>query len=317
MLSYLLSHYIAPKEISKKVFSNNEQLSNSGFEYINPLIGCTELDFVMPQNMIDLKDTLEQVKDTAVKDGKIDTASIYFRDLNNGPWIEINPQQKYEPASMFKLPTLLVLYKTAESNPSILEEVVKNTKKPEVSRITQNIKPKQTLEPDKEYKVGELVERMIEYSDNEAHDLLENYIEKNFPGSTDNIFRVFGINLEDSLDRDIIGPKQYSSFYRSLYNASYLNEEYSTRALELLTKSEFKDGLFSGVPENIKVAHKFGERGYINTSNKQLHDCGIVYAKGKPYILCVMTKGEDFVKQTNFIKKVSETVYNIYILDKK
>jgi hypothetical protein len=56
----------------------------------------------------------------------------------------------------------------------------------------------------------------------------------------------------------------------------------------------YNDGLKAGIPANIELAHKFGERGIIGMNGreqKQLHDCGIIYYPKHPYILCIMTRG--------------------------
>jgi hypothetical protein len=43
-----------------------------------------------------------------------------------------------------------------------------------------------------------------------------------------------------------------------LFNASYLNRENSEKVLNLLTKTDFKDGLVAGVNDkNIAISHKF------------------------------------------------------------
>ena len=103
--------------------------------------------------------------------------------------------------------------------------------------------------------------------------------------------------------------KEYSSFFRVLYNSSYINKESSEFALELLAESKFTEGIKSGVPKNIVVSHKFGEQ--INKNSLlQLHDCGIVYAPKKPYILCVMTRGNNFDELADIIKNISKITYD-------
>ncbi len=100
------------------------------------------------------------------------------------------------------------------------------------------------------------------------------------------------------------------SFFRILYNATYLDRIASEQILEILTKTTFSEGIVAGVPESTRVAHKFGSRELVDQSgSRQLHDCGIVYAKN-PYILCVMTQGRDFTALANFIKDVSAVTYN-------
>ena len=73
--------------------------------------------------------------------------------------------------------------------------------------------------------------------------------------------------------------------------------------------TSFKDGLLAGVPRDVTVAHKFGSRRIGESEKVQLHDCGIVYAPERPYILCVMTQGSDFTKLAGVIKSISANVY--------
>jgi hypothetical protein len=47
----------------------------------------------------------------------------------------------------------------------------------------------------------------------------------------------------------------------------------------------------------------------MDTRQKQLHDCGIVYLPGKPYLLCIMTRGQDFTNLTSTVKEISALVY--------
>jgi beta-lactamase class A len=102
--------------------------------------------------------------------------------------------------------------------------------------------------------------------------------------------------------------KEYVSLFRVLFNVSYLNKEASEKALELLTRVEFKDGLPAGLPANIVVAHKFGER--IVNGLSQLHDCGIVYYPSHPYLICIMTRGADFTQLSKHIQEISKITYD-------
>jgi hypothetical protein len=59
------------------------------------------------------------------------------------------------------------------------------------------------------------------------------------------------------------------------------------------------------------VAAKFGE--YIEKDKggnyKQLHEFGIVYHPRSPYILGIMTRGNDFEKQAETIREISRLIY--------
>ena len=108
----------------------------------------------------------------------------------------------------------------------------------------------------------------------------------------------------------MLSAENYASFFRVLFNASYLSRSLSEKALSLLAQSDFKDGLVAGVPPGIKVAHKFGFRiTGINGEIKQLHDCGIIYYPRHPYLLCIMTSGKSYEYLDDAIKELSRVVY--------
>jgi beta-lactamase class A len=109
-----------------------------------------------------------------------------------------------------------------------------------------------------------------------------------------------------------LSVKEYASFFRVLYNASFLTREHSEQALALLAETDFPYGIESGLPPGTVVAHKWG----IRTSTvqgedvEQLHDCGLVYYPNHPYLLCVMTRGDDTLRQAQLIAEVSRVVYD-------
>lgn len=90
-------------------------------------------------------------------------------------------------------------------------------------------------------------------------------------------------------------------------SARIMSLEHSEKVLSLLAQSEFDQGTASGVPKDVRVANKFGERFIGN--EKQLHDCGIVYFPQNPYLLCVMTRGKDFHELAGVISAISQMVY--------
>jgi beta-lactamase class A len=61
--------------------------------------------------------------------------------------------------------------------------------------------------------------------------------------------------------------------------------------LDLLTKSDFKQGIVQGIPANNKVAHKFGER-FTTSDLLQLHESAIVYRGSASYAITIMTEGK-------------------------
>jgi len=275
----------------------------SGYSYISPLIECYSEKSDSPGNY-KLKEKLESAIDLYLESGKISSASVYFRDLANGPWIDINGDEKFTPASLLKVPIMITYYKLAENDPNILEGRVTASWK-ENENINQNIIPENQIESGQDYTIQELINYMIIESDNHAATILLNKLPYQ---SLNKTFDDLGLKFPDvDTPENYMSVKGYSSFFRVLYNASYLNKYYSEKSLEILSQSKYKDALVAGVPTEVEVAHKFGERR--NMDLDQLHDCGIVYKTNKDYLLCIMTRGNNFNNLTEVIKNLSSLVY--------
>ena len=271
--------------------------------FTNPI-----LDFELSQTLSeaaipsgDIRRFVQQLEETS----SIQHVSVYFRDLNNGPWIGINEKEYFSPASMLKTPLIIALYKWAEAESGVFSRRVLVE-----DRFFNNI-PRQIntsssqLVPGNQYTLLELGEKMIIYSDNVATNVLYSTIPKEY---IDNTFLNIGVSRVDKGEEILLRVKDVASFYRILFNASYLNRQNSESVLRLLSETTYRGGLAAGVPESIKIAHKFGERfpsSFLPGQEKlkedllQIHDCGIIYFPKKPYILCVMTRGDDLKKQQN------------------
>lgn len=280
---------------------------NFNYKYINPILECNP-DIAQNNNLNSIKKTINQVVDKEIQNKNISFAAVYFRDLNNGPWLGINEKEYFAPASLIKVPILITYLKKAESDPTLLNKKLPLIITPNGDSI-QNIKPSVSLAPGQEYTVQELLEKMIIYSDNDAYNTLSQSLT-----NTDllKIYQDLDIDISKIFtdpNGNIINVSGYASFYRILFNASYLNQEMSEKALAMLAQTQYKDGLVAGLPKDISVAHKFGERKFLNSGETQFHDCGIVYLPKKPYLICIMTRGTDLTKASNVIKNISQKIY--------
>ncbi len=96
---------------------------------------------------------------------------------------------------------------------------------------------------------------MIVYSDNTATNTLLQHLPNDVQGRT---LKELGIPLPDEKSLEyLVTVKEYASFFRVLYNASYLSREKSELALEILSQSAFKNGIVKMLPASMSVAHKF------------------------------------------------------------
>ena len=275
------------------------------YTYINtqrcePELAPKKKEYVQLRN--DLNAFLESEKEN----GRLTVGAVYFRDLQNGPVLGINSQDSFIPASLLKLPLMITYFKKAEMDPNMLK---KSVEVKNVQSLDQNITPSFGAQIGETYTREELINKLITQSDNISwkvllDDLRTDYTEDDFVGTLSDLGI---IDPRKRSDQQYITVQNYASIFRILYNSSYLNLEMSDKALEVLSRSEFKDGLTVGVPSNVKVAHKFGEQK--NGEEQQLHDCGIVYYPPNPYVLCVMTRGTNIPDLERIIQTVSKEVY--------
>ena len=271
------------------------------YKFIKPL---AFVEFSKEDSLLtNLKDEILKYIEVQKNAGNISNASAYLRNLNHFQDARINPSEVYFPGSLMKVPIMIGYLKESEKHPEILNKQI-TFSKPYSNLPFQNIKTR-AIEVGKTYTVKQLMEYMISNSDNNATALLSENIEF---GKLAHVFEDLQLPIPDQSKPDYaITLKDYSRFFRVLFNASYLSWEKSEFALDLLTKTDYKNGIMKSIDKNLVVAHKFGERN--TDGNQQLHEIGIVYLKDSPYLIGVMTKGNDLKKMEPVISEISRIAY--------
>jgi beta-lactamase class A len=274
----------------------------------NPLLdfevaGLPELQELRPFHD-ELKDVIGKLK----TEGYADDIAVYFRDLNNGLWMGVDESREFVPGSLYEVPLIIACLSQAKRDPAFLERLVRFTGMP-VRPGEVRFGPSTSLQVGKEYTVLELIQRTARRSDDGAALLLKALVD---PAVLRKVYFTLHIDAGETLSTDgAFSPVDYGRFFRILFNASYLNREMSELALGEFAQSEFRHGLVAGLPQGVLAAHKFGE--YLVGSGAQerhlLHDCGIVYFPGRPYLICVMTSGRDIDKLAHAIAAVSGFVF--------
>ena len=298
-------HRVALFTENRKNLFRVERLYSEGTHLVNPLLrvetppgGDAELEAI--------RGYLETYLAQCIQSGEVSDVAVYLRNLNEGTWVGINEEWEFSAASLAKIPILFALLWKAQQDPSILAKPIRYETEI-VPPATQLIFPEERLQVGSAYTVEDLLHRSIAYSDNVAGLLLLQQIDDKL---FDQICSDLHLPTPNRASADYqLSAKSYSACFRILYSATYLNKELSEKALKLLTETAFRDGIVAGVPKNIAVAHKFGERG-AGVAGMQLHDCGIVYDPGNPYLICIMTQGQDLGILKRKIKEISKIVYD-------
>lgn len=284
----------------------------SGYSFTNPLLECENNGSFAKQKYIPFEDEAIHRIQTEIQEKNPNIElSLYFRNLNNWPWFGINEESWFLPASLMKVTLLMSYLKWWDEDHTLLDK--KTVIPTEGITITQLIPPKESLVAGNAYTIRELLYSLIVSSDNMAGRWLLAYI----PESRQNqLFRDLSVPAPEWTNANYsLSVKEYASFFRILYNASYLSRKSSEAWLEILAQSEFRDWLVAWVPTDIRVSHKFGEREFrdeTGITTNQLHDCGIVYHPNYPYLICIMSRTEsaDISSLTSIIRDSSRIVFN-------
>jgi len=274
---------------------------NKNYKFISPIL-YIENECESP-SLSPLKNKLQSIIDQNVANQKIQTASVFLKKFNTNETLLINKTEKYAPGSLLKISIMIAILKMSEADNQLLNKKVTFTqisKNNKVQTIVSN-----SIQIGQSYTIKELLKYMIVYSDNNAAIL----IAKNIDGTIiKSLFSDIGLQAPDLNSNNLfLNINELSFFMRVIYNGSYLTKDNSEYALELLSESDYKNGLLKDIPADIIVAHKFGESG--NDLENQLHETGIIYANNSPYLITVMTKGNNREELANFISEISKTVY--------
>lgn len=287
------------------------RLANHNYSFINPLLFCDVSENKEFNEFQPLDLSIQRIINARKQSKDANEVSVYFRDLNPGKWVGIGENDRYSPASMLKVATMIAVYKEAESNPDILKLKV-TFKGGNDENAPEHFRPSKVIKPGSTYTMNELVQYMIQYSDNNAANLIHQVMDT---ASLLGVYTDLGLTLPNkSNNADFMSPKIYSHILRTLFSASYLNRTMSEQALQLLANVDFDKGIRAGVPNTVTIAHKFGERIITNPDGQtalfnELHECGIIYYPNRPYMLCIMTKGKNFDALAEVIKDISSGVY--------
>jgi beta-lactamase class A len=273
------------------------------YKYISPIIAVEPVN--ESEKLATIKSRIADFIAGEKNSGSLISASVYLKEFTGGNWMAINPTEVYNPGSLLKVGVLITYYRMAEKDNTLLDkEVTYHGERGFVFPVEHYTDD--TVTEGKKYKISELMRYMIRNSDNRATVFLENWMDTTIFKQE---FEDLGITRPRFNDPTYsLNVVEYSMMLRALYNAGYLRKRASENALAMLAESNFSKGLLRELPRGLEVAHKFGESGDANIH--ELHESGIVYLGGNPYMITIMTKGTDWEKLSADIGHISRMAYD-------
>lgn len=225
---------------------------------------------------------------------------LYIIDLNSDTHMGVYKKERFNAASLIKLPVMAAMLQEAEfGNLDLSEEYqLKETDKTPGSG---------SLYYEKEGYIvtyGELVELMGKESDNTAFAISVNYLGEE---KIERVLEQFGM-VNTSRGENSTTPEDVASFFQKIYRGEVLTKPNSDMLVSYLTDTIYEEWLTPGVPEEVIVSHKYG------TVPQTVNDAGIVYAE-KPYIVVIVSKGVVAKEADSAFPELSKSIYNNLQID--
>ena len=281
--------------ISANIFLILNQAPQKRYELIDPVAvdpSDTDLNAILQYNSLRGK-IINDIRNVTA----LENAGVYVQDIRTGSWMGINERQTFFPASLLKIPVMMVILKKVDRGEMKLTDSVTLMEED----LDGGAGDLYISGAGATRTVWELIKEMILSSDNTAKNALKRYIS---PAEMNSIFEHVGISNPYINSSAGVSPRGFNRLFKSLYYSTYLTPEMSERAIDISMDTTREDLLTQGTPVEVRVAHKYGQ------TLGQLHDCGIVYHPTNPYFICIMTKDGDHSIDSELIIKISQDVFD-------
>lgn len=234
-------------------------------------------------------------------------ASVFVWDTTNGKYVDINGEKIYPAASVIKIPVLISLFKTIESEKFSINDTMTLT---EYYRSPGSGSLQYSAQGT-ELSIDNLARLMITESDNTATNMLMSKIGS--MSSVNDDIRKWGLKntrvstwLPDLNGTNHTTTKDLTTMLYNLDNESFLSLNSRADIFDYMGHVKNNKLLAAGIPSTASIAHKTGDIGSM------LGDAGIIYSpNGRKYIVAILVKRpHNDYSAKELIVNASKTIYN-------
>lgn len=202
--------------------------------------------------------------------------AMYVVDLASSASYGTIEKETFEAASLIKLPLMSMMYSESENGRLDLETKYTLADSDKIGGSGSLAgKPAGTT-----VTYRKLIEYMGQQSDNTAFNIARHVMgDEKINTYTKNI----GMT-HTSLANNLTTPEDVGLYFEKLWNGKLINSANRDQLLGYLTDTWYEKWLAAGVPEGVRVAHKYGREAHV------VNDAGIIYAP-KPFVLVILSKG--------------------------
>lgn len=228
--------------------------------------------------------------------------SVVIKNLKTNEHYNLNENEIYTSASLYKLWTMGTVYQKIEEG-TLTKEKKLSSSIESLNKIFDLGEDAELSEGSISSTVEEALEQMITISHNYSAMLLtvavKNANVKKF--LTDNGF---------TNSKTGIPPKttatDIAELFEKLYDGELVTPQASTEMIDLLKRQKLNDRIPKYLPDGIEVAHKTGELAGAK------HDAGIVFSEKGDYIIVLMSDTPSMEKAAEVEAKISKAVWEYF-----
>jgi len=219
---------------------------------------------------------------------------LYVVDLTSGYSFGIAENEEFTAASLIKLPVIAGMYQLEETGGIKLDEkyILKGSDKIAGAGSLQ-LKP-----AGYEITYRNLLELMGKQSDNTAFGICRRALGD---GEIAEIIKKIGM-ISTHLEDNTSSPRDIGTYFEGLWKGNIVSNDNRDKILDSLTDTIYEEWIKAGVPDEVRVAHKYGREVHV------VNDAGITYSES-PYVVVIMTKGVVEREADTIFPQLAKIVY--------
>jgi beta-lactamase class A len=201
---------------------------------------------------------------------------LYVINLNSGFSYGVRETEIFQAASLIKLPVIAAMYRESERGNISLDDIHILANSDKVAGAGSLY----TRPAGYQITYKEMLDLMGKQSDNSAFRICRNLLGD---AQINETARSIGM-VDTSVATNETTPRDVGVFFEELWNGKVVSDESRDQILESLTDTIYEEWLAAGIPNETRVAHKFGRETHV------VNDAGIVFSD-ESLIIVIMSKG--------------------------
>lgn len=212
---------------------------------------------------------------------------VFVKNLKTGETYEMNDRELFEAGSLYKLWVMEAVFEKIKEGKIKEDDNLEADVKDLNLQLGVATSEAELKEGRLQFTVSSALEQMITISHNYAALMLLNKV-----GS-------FGIPTK-------VTAYELAQFFERLYKGEIIDQDYSKRMVDILSRQKIIDRIPKYLPAGTKVAHKTGDVGFFE------HDGGVVFMEKGDYIIVILSETDSPSIASERIAKLSKAVYDYF-----